>query len=240
MKVLLLGGTTEARQLAAALVTDGDQVTTSLAGRVSRPRLPEGDVRVGGFGGVEGLRAAAETFDVVVDATHPFAATISAHAAEACAAMPLLLLQRPGWTPTSADDWTWVGDHAEAAATAARHARPFLTVGRQPLPDFVEPLARHPVLARVVEDVVVPRPWTVVHSRGPYALPDEIELMTRHGVDVLVTKDSGGEYTRAKLDAAAALRVHVAVVRRPTAPDGVPVVGTVDAARRWVRAAAAV
>ena len=101
MKVLVLGGTAEARALASALVGDGVEVTTSLAGRVAEPRLPVGEVRIGGFGGVAGLAAYALDFDAVVDATHPFAAQISAHAAAACAGVPLLRLQRPGWS----GDW---------------------------------------------------------------------------------------------------------------------------------------
>lgn len=242
MRVLLLGGTAEARALAALLVHDGDQVTTSLAGRVSEPRLPVGDVRIGGFGGVDGLRAAATDHDVVVDATHPFARTISTNAALACSGdagdsgRPLLRLQRPGWQPPPGADWTWVDDHPAAAAIAAAHERPFLTTGRQTLADFTSVLATHRVLARVVEPVRVPEAWTLLLSRGPYTRQGEVDLMTGHGVDILLTKDSGGDHVRAKLDAAAALRVPVVVVRRPAVPDGVSVVADVDDARRWVRA----
>ncbi|THI96109.1 precorrin-6A/cobalt-precorrin-6A reductase, partial [Nocardioides sp.] len=112
MRVLLLGGTSEARDLAAVLVEQGVQVTSSLAGRVARPRLPVGEVRIGGFGGVAGLRRELQEYDVVVDATHPFAQGMTRNAAEACAAegLPLLRFERPGWADPIGE-WHWVDDH---------------------------------------------------------------------------------------------------------------------------------
>lgn len=235
MRVLVLGGTGEARDLAAALVDRGDDVVSSLAGRVARPRLPVGDVRIGGFGGVAGLRAAALDFDAVVDATHPFARRISAHAAAACDGVPLVRLARPAWEPRPG--WRIVHDHRAAAArTATLGRRPFLTVGRQDLAAFTGPLADRPVLARVVDppEVAVPTPWRLLLDRGPYSFDGEAALMREHGVDVLVTKDSGGEMTRAKIDAAETLGVPVVVVRRPAPPAGVPLVSSVAATLAWL------
>ncbi|WNV76171.1 cobalt-precorrin-6A reductase [Geodermatophilus sp. DSM 44513] len=239
-RVLVLGGTAEARQLAGRLVAAGADVLSSLAGRVADPLLPPGEVRVGGFGGVAGLTAALaggpRPVAVVVDATHPFAATMTAHAAAAAAATgtPLLRLHRPGWTAGPGDDWRWVDTLEQAAAAVAGYRCPFVTTGRQGLAAFARLTA--PCLVRSVDPPAPPLPprATVVLDRGPFTVAGERALMVAHGVDVVVTKDSGGPMTAAKLTAARELGVPVVLVRRPPLPPGVPVVTTVEEALAWL------
>lgn len=226
MTVLVLGGTSEARAVAQLLHQRGESFVSSLAGRVADPRLPVGPVRVGGFGGVEGLRAflRSKKITAVVDATHPFAEQITRHAfwAAQCEAVRYLRLERPGWSESAgAERWHWVEDHTAAARLAAHlGARPMLTIGRRHLDHFVEPLREHAVLARVVDrpETTIPPSWRVLASRGPYSVDGERAIMAEHGADVVVTKDSGGSYTRPKLDVADELGIAVVVVRRTPPP----------------------
>jgi precorrin-6A/cobalt-precorrin-6A reductase len=237
-RVLILGGTGEARRLATALVDGGVGVVTSLAGRVADPLLPPGEVRVGGFGGAAGLAAWLQAHPVaaMVDATHPFAATMTANAAAAAVitGVPLLRLQRPGWTPRPGDDWRWTGSLEEAAAAVAGFGSVFLTTGRTGLAAFAGLTGR--CLVRSVDPPSPPLPerTTVVLARGPFTVEEELALMRQHALDVVVTKDSGGSMTAAKLTAARELGLPVVLVRRPATPPGVPAVGTVDEALAWV------
>ncbi len=238
MRVLLLGGTSEARILAARL-HPGVEVISSLAGRVPDPALPVGEVRIGGFGGVDGMRRWLIDSQVraVVDATHPYAATITAHAAEVCAELriPHLVLGRPAW---DVGDATRVNSEIEAAKTVAAkgYTRVFLTTGRSGVKAFAGLDAWFLIRAVTAPDPqTLPRRHELVLSRGPYVYDDELGLMCAHGIDCLVTKNSGGDMTRPKLDAAATLGVAVLMVDRPPLPPGVTTVSTVDDAEAWIR-----
>jgi precorrin-6A/cobalt-precorrin-6A reductase len=240
VRLLILGGTGEARELAAALsAVPGLSVVSSLAGRVGDLRLPAGDLRVGGFGGAAGLAAwlRTERVDAVVDATHPFAARITASAIEASrsAGVPLLVLRRPGWEPVPGDRWQWVDSLPEAAAALDRE-RVFLTIGRQGVASFASCDSQW-FLIRCVEPPAPPLParHEVLLDRGPFTVDGERTLLRRHEIGVLVTKDSGGPMTAAKLTAARELGLPVVVVRRPPLPVSAgPVVSTVPDAVAWV------
>ncbi|MEV6975242.1 cobalt-precorrin-6A reductase [Kitasatospora sp. NPDC093806] len=241
--VLVLGGTTEARALAAALAeVAGLRATSSLAGRVAEPRLPAGEVRIGGFGGPDGLAAwlRAERVAAVVDATHPFAAVMSGNAAAAAAAtgVPLLALRRPGWAPVPGDDWHPVASLADAAALLpALGRRVLLTSGRQGIAAFAHLDGLH-FVARSVDPPEPPLPASldVLLDRGPFTLDGERAVLREHRIDVVVTKDSGGAATAPKLTAARELGLPVVVVTRPPLPAGVPVAETVPAALAWLAA----
>lgn len=240
--LLVLGGTTEARQLADELAGDPAlRVTTSLAGRVARPRLPAGQVRIGGFGGPEGMARwlREQQVDALIDATHPFAGTISFNAAQAAASVhvPLLALRRAGWVPGPGDRWHQVSTLTEAAdALPALGGRVFLTTGRMGLAAFAHLTAQW-FLVRSVDAPEPPMPprTEILLDRGPFTVEGEAELLRRHRIDVLVTKDSGAAATSAKLAAAREAGIPVVVVRRPPTPEGVPVAADPAEAAAWVR-----
>lgn len=224
MRALILGGTAEARELARLMMGQGWWVTSSLAGRVANPHLPVGEVRIGGFGGPAGL--ARWIFDngieVIIDATHPFAEQISLSAAEASRAtgVPLICLHRKAWEPQAGDRWISVASMDEAAALVARdYHHIFLTIGRQQLAPFAAD-PHNLYLIRCVEKPAPPLPkrHRLLLSRGPFDVAGEKETMIGNQIDVLVTKNSGGEMTSAKLEAARALGKPVVMVERPPLP----------------------
>jgi precorrin-6A/cobalt-precorrin-6A reductase len=243
-RVLILGGTAEARALAQALEDADVPAISSLAGRVARPRLPAGAVRIGGFGGPDALARwlGENAIAAVVDATHPFAQRISASALQATAAarVPLLRLERPGWEAGPGDRWHWVDDLPQAAAAirGLGAARALLTTGRQGLAAFASDAVTW-FLIRCVDppDVALPARHEVMLARGPYTLDGELALIDGHAIDVVVTKDSGGALTQAKLDAARERGLRVIVVDRPPRAQ-VPSVAAVGDALGWARARA--
>jgi precorrin-6A/cobalt-precorrin-6A reductase len=241
--ILLLGGTAEGRELATGLNGVAGRVISSLAGRVSSPRPPPGEVRIGGFGGVAGLTEylAQERICAVIDATHPFAARITANAVAACAltGTPLLVLRRPGWAPADGDRWSTVPDLPAAARALAEYGPDrvvLLTVGRQGVGAFADRPQQFFVRAVDPPQPPLPARTEVILDRGPFTVAGERQLLRRLNVDVLVTKNSGGPMTVAKLTAARALAVPVIVVERPPLPAGVPVVDSVGAAIGWAQA----
>ncbi|MGX1307194.1 precorrin-6A/cobalt-precorrin-6A reductase [Amorphus suaedae] len=220
-KILILGGTTEARALADRLADDGGlSVVTALAGRTAEPMPRKGAIHRGSFGGEAGLAdyLAAEAVDLLVDATHPFAARISvaAKGAAGLAERPYLRLERPGWTAEQGDSWTHVADLGAAAAALAPGARVFVTVGRQELCPFLR-RTDVTIVARTIETPEHPLPERIrlVRDRPPYSLEHERATLSRYKVDVLVTKNSGGAATAAKLEAARERGIPVIMVDRP-------------------------
>ena len=238
-RVVLLGGTTEARRLATALRDRDDvAVVTSLAGRTAHPAPLVGPHRSGGFGGAEGLAAylRAEGVAALVDATHPFAPQMRWVASDACsrAGVPRLRLERPAWQPREGDRWRVVADVAAAAAAVASspRRRVFLTIGRGDLGAFARWVdARRSFLIRSI-DPPEPMPLehaTLVLERGPFSLDGERALFVRYGIDLLVTKNAGGDATAAKLEAARELNVEVLLIDRPPTPEGPLARGLPDA-----------
>ncbi|MCU1392336.1 MAG: cobalt-precorrin-6A reductase [Ilumatobacteraceae bacterium] len=241
-RVLLLAGTTEARQLARRLVDAGSDVVVSFAGRTSTTASIAGTIRSGGFGGADGLAAfvAAEGIGAVVCATHPYAARMPFNAAAACAALdrPLIRLLRPPWTSVPGDRWVEVDDlDAAAAALVDLGAlRVLLTTGRQELAPFAH-LAGIEFTVRCIEppDLRDFAHATAILERGPFTVGSEAALLADRAIDVVVAKNSGGSATEAKLAAARDAGIPVVMVRRPPAPE-VPTAATVDEVLDWLAA----
>ncbi len=239
-KILILGGTAEARTLADALTAKGHAVITSLAGRTIEPRRPQGEIRIGGFGGAAGLadylRAAG--IEAVIDATHPYAAAISAHAVEACSAAgrPLLRFERAPWQPQKGDRWIIVDSLAAAAKVAPELGRrAFLTIGVKELDSF-RGIDNVWFLVRLVDRPPAPIPLShheLILARGPFELADERSLMQRHGIDLVIAKNSGGDSTHGKIVAARDLGLPVLLLRRPVLPPAETATAIADAIA-WV------
>lgn len=237
MRVLILGGTGDAAELAARVATiPGIEAIASLAGRTRQPSIPSGIIRIGGFGGVAGLASYLQEMKInlLIDATHPFASQISWNAAAAATAVgiPRLMLNRPVWEKVEGDRWIEVENIAAAAATLLNQAqRVFLTVGRQELSTFAH-LERIWFLMRVIDppsaDDLIP-PGLVLCDRGPFALDNEREILIHHKIDTIVSKNSGGDATYAKIIAARELGVTVVMVNRPAIPLGEQVSNVEDA-----------
>jgi precorrin-6A/cobalt-precorrin-6A reductase len=241
LRVLLLGGTSQASELARRLAAlAGVEATLSLAGRTASPAASPLPTRIGGFGGVDGLAAylVAHRVEALIDATHPFAARISSNASLAAARVrvPLAVLSRPQWRAGPGDDWREV-ESVEAAAEAlgASPLRVFLTVGRSQAGAF-RAAPQHFYLMRSIDPPGdLPPHCEVLRARPPFLFEDELRLMRERRIDVLVSKNSGGEAARAKLDAARALGLRVVMIARPAPPEGVAL-ENVEAALRWIEA----
>jgi precorrin-6A/cobalt-precorrin-6A reductase len=241
MRLLILGGTTEASALARHIAGRPDiDPILSLAGRTRHPVAPPIPFRTGGFGGVAGLKTyLAETkIDAVIDATHPFAAQMSLHAAQAChdLKLPLVQFTRPSWRPTQGDRWRPVPDMAAAAnALGTSPRRVLLTVGGLQLTAFAAAPQHHYVVRTIDPPQIVDAmpDHRLILARGPFALEDEIALMQDERIDVLVTKNSGGTATEAKLEAARRLGIEVVMVERPETA-GVPALESLGAVMGWI------
>lgn len=236
MRILILGGTTEAAALAREL--SGFDIVTSLAGRTANPAALPGRVRIGGFGGAEGLadylRAAA--IERVIDATHPFAARISANAAEACDAVgvPRLMLVRPQWPRRPDDLWHPAATMDEAARRLpALGRRAFLTVGIGETGAFATVAGVHFVVRLIAPQILPLADYQVVAGKGPFDAAAEMALLRQHRVELVVTKHSGGCATYGKIAAARALGLPVLMVARPPVPEG-EAVDSVAAVVRWI------
>jgi precorrin-6A/cobalt-precorrin-6A reductase len=240
-RVLILGGTTHARELAARLAKRTDlEVIVSLAGRTKSPAPQPVPVRTGGFGGVAGLAKylGEERIDALVDATHPYANIISANAAAVArqTGVALIALRRPPWRAVAGDRWIEAVDAADAVRRLGEHPRHvFVTLGRSELTPLTT-APQHFYLIRSVDPVEPPLPLPHVNyvtDRGPFSAADDRALMSAHAIDAVIAKNSGGVATYGKIAAARALNIEVIMLRRPEPPDA-PAVETVDEVIAWL------
>jgi precorrin-6A/cobalt-precorrin-6A reductase len=222
-RVLILGGTGDARRLAQILTDMGFATVTSLAGVTRDPLHPVGGLRVGSFGGAEGLalHLQAERYGAIVDATHPFAARMSRNAAMAASitGTPLLRLERPPWTAATDDVWIAVADTAAAVSALPNGARALVTIGRTEIAAFFS-RADIAGVARMIEapESAVPQSWSLLLARPPFTEEAEADLMRQYRITHLVTKNAGGPATEAKLDAARSAHIPVIMIERPCKP----------------------
>ena len=240
-RILILGGTAEARRLAERLAARADlAVTLSLAGRTASPAAQPVPVRIGGFGGAQGLAdyLSVERMNLLIDATHPYAATISANAARAAelANIPLLAVRRPPWVPVAGDRWVEIaGVQGAVRALGSAPRRVFLALGRKEIAPFAG-APQHHYLVRSVDPVDPPLavPHAIyVTGRGPFDEADDRALLAAHRIEMVVAKNSGGAATYGKIAAARALGLSVILLRRPALPR-VSAVETVEAAVAWL------
>jgi precorrin-6A/cobalt-precorrin-6A reductase len=240
MRVLILGGTTEASALAKLLAGDPRfEATLSFAGRTAAPQPQPIATRVGGFGGADGLATyiKEQAIEAVIDATHPYAPRISANAVMACkrAGVGLATLIRPAWKPEAGDKWQTAPTAVAAALAIGKEPRRvFLALGRQELHSFAA-IAQHHYVVRLIDQPVGARPHNLVllQQRGPFDFDAELRLLKERKIDVIVSRNSGGSATYAKIEAARMLRLPVIMITRPVKPAG-HIVRTAEEAMAWL------
>lgn len=240
--ILILGGTAEARRFGRLVAGAELEATISMAGATLSPAPQALPTRIGGFGGEEGLRSYLRDNHVlaVIDMTHPFARQMTARAAQVCAALdlPYLRFERLPWVPCPGAQWTHVSDPALVAEAVPEGARILLTTG----PGSAEKLGlegRDVICRRIdLAEGRAPEGWRWLVARPPFSLEDELALMRRERITLLIAKNSGGGDGSAKLDAAARLDIPVVMIERPPLPEGIKVVGTLWAALAWAKSMA--
>ncbi|MEO0343522.1 MAG: cobalt-precorrin-6A reductase [Pseudomonadota bacterium] len=235
MKILVLAGTAEARELCSKLQTRGHDVQASLAGETRKPLPIDVPMRIGGFGGITGLQSYLDDnqIELLIDATHPFASQMTAHAAKVVVDKHIVL-QRPAWHPGNQDNWTFLNHAKEAAVIVRQGQKVLLATGRKTLNEFAS-LEHAYVYARVLDKPEGPYPYSgeYLWGRPPFSVEDEIALFKRLAIDWIVVKNAGGPNSASKLVAARALNIPVLMLRRPELPN-VEVRKTVQEILEWI------